>query len=546
MSDWDDKTSPQAVKAALDEQDYSTAGKLLDDLCDDLDRTARRIDAKAAQSVLASLRKHAWFDKLHHMAEKFEEYSRDDPQVCIYLAQARIELGEITGAIDGLLELKEQVESDLTEETLNPIQRGRLQKELGEIVGLLGRAYKQHYLNAKPSKTEPRLHDLNKALEFYGRGYRENLGDYIWQGMNYAALLTQRERVQQGKQRSKDAEVIAQEILDHIENLENDGPVQPWDLANKIESNLVLGKTPAAIEATKAYLDHPNTDAFQVQSTRRQLIEVWQLSDKKPPGDQILPMMTARFIELGAGNAAVDLDLAKAPSYEKVFGETGYQPLRWIQKALTSARSVARIGPDKYDGRGTGFLFDGAWALDELRGRPLLLTNAHVCSNDPDVQGAYPYPDSHDNLTAAFLDAGGADHATEYSFKRVLWSSKPSELDATLLELEEHPADRKPPTIQTATPVLNEAVDKRLNILGHPRGLDMRISLQDNEIVSVGDKYVHYRTPTDPGSSGSPVFDQDWRLVALHHAASTARKANEGVLIDAILEQIKADLSNAD
>ena len=31
--------------------------------------------------------------------------------------------------------------------------------------------------------------------------------------------------------------------------------------------------------------------------------------------------------------------------------------------------------------------------------------------------------------------------------------------------------------------------------------------------------YLHYRAPTQPGNSGSPVFDtKTWKVVGLHHA----------------------------
>ena len=45
----------------------------------------------------------------------------------------------------------------------------------------------------------------------------------------------------------------------------------------------------------------------------------------------------------------------------------------------------------------------------------------------------------------------------------------------------------------------------------------------------------------DPGSSGSPVFNQKWQLVALHHASSTKKEANEGIRIDVIIDAIKAE-----
>ena len=31
------------------------------------------------------------------------------------------------------------------------------------------------------------------------------------------------------------------------------------------------------------------------------------------------------------------------------------------------------------------------------------------------------------------------------------------------------------------------------------------------------DDLVQYSTDTEPGSSGSPVFNQDWEIVGLHH-----------------------------
>jgi hypothetical protein len=55
---------------------------------------------------------------------------------------------------------------------------------------------------------------------------------------------------------------------------------------------------------------------------------------------------------------------------------------------------------------------------------------------------------------------------------------------------------------------------------------------------------LHYRTPTEPGSSGSSVFDQDsWTLLGLHHAGKEdmprlhgtgTYQANEGFLLTAI------------
>jgi len=87
-------------------------------------------------------------------------------------------------------------------------------------------------------------------------------------------------------------------------------------------------------------------------------------------------------------------------------------------------------------------------------------------------------------------------------------------------------------------------------VIGHPRGLNQpQFSLQDNLLLDYDDTYVHYRSPTEPGSSGSPVFDNKWALIALHHAGAidTPRlnhrggsyAANEGIRLSAILEALR-------
>lgn len=84
----------------------------------------------------------------------------------------------------------------------------------------------------------------------------------------------------------------------------------------------------------------------------------------------------------------------------------------------------------------------------------------------------------------------------------------------------------------------------RVNIIQHPYGGPKRIGLVHNEVRHVGDTYIQYLTDTDHGSSGSPVFNERWDVVALHYrwrevlANGKAELRNEGMRIDRIAAEI--------
>ncbi|CAM3950440.1 endonuclease [Deinococcus marmoris] len=62
--------------------------------------------------------------------------------------------------------------------------------------------------------------------------------------------------------------------------------------------------------------------------------------------------------------------------------------------------------------------------------------------------------------------------------------------------------------------VLGEA----LSIVQHPGGETKQIALRENRLIDLLPDFLHYETDTAPGSSGSPVFNDGWEVVALHHS----------------------------
>jgi V8-like Glu-specific endopeptidase len=59
---------------------------------------------------------------------------------------------------------------------------------------------------------------------------------------------------------------------------------------------------------------------------------------------------------------------------------------------------------------------------------------------------------------------------------------------------------------------------QKVYVIGHPGGRTLSISLNDNLLLDWDERLIHYRAPTEGGSSGSPVFNQQWDLIGLHHA----------------------------
>ncbi|HSM05721.1 MAG TPA: serine protease, partial [Longimicrobiales bacterium] len=135
----------------------------------------------------------------------------------------------------------------------------------------------------------------------------------------------------------------------------------------------------------------------------------------------------------------------------------------------------------------------------------------------------------------------------------VVWTSRPHELDVSVLRLEGPVYEGRIEPYPAKRDLADPGTRPRLYIAGHPGGGKLQISIHDNHLIEFDDRKILYRTPTNPGSSGSPVFDEDWNLVGLHHAGSaqTSRldgsgaviEANEGIRLSAILDALEGFLA---
>ena len=107
---------------------------------------------------------------------------------------------------------------------------------------------------------------------------------------------------------------------------------------------------------------------------------------------------------------------------------------------------------------------------------------------------------------------------------------------------------RRPLTISQASPAL--CMGSRLNIVQCPGGGPLKYAIRSNFFVGNGDtpSHLRYLTDTSPGSSGSPILDDSWSVIGLHHAyrevpanmykGDVVKYHNQGIRIHAILKAL--------
>ena len=225
--------------------------------------------------------------------------------------------------------------------------------------------------------------------------------------------------------------------------------------------------------------------------------------------------------------------MTAATVVEKVFGENTLRPIAFLTRGLEVSRSVMYIGVTSGGKRwsGTGFLVAPG----------LGMTNHHVLSNAGQLSGTkakFNYQETFD----------GKDEPTqvyEAKAKGLFYANQ--ELDCAVFEIEGEPGKEwgyLPLEPRNVEP------DQRINIIQHPFGQPKQISIQNNLVEYVGGNVIQYVTSTNPGSSGSPVLDDEWRVVGLHHAGGNIKEPttgrfyyrNEGIVMSKILADLPADI----
>jgi len=235
----------------------------------------------------------------------------------------------------------------------------------------------------------------------------------------------------------------------------------------------------------------------------------------------------------------------------------------WLERALACQSPVCRIDIGG-QANGTGFLV----------GPNAVLTNHHVVDRVIDkphlIVLRFDYKELRDGtiLSGTLVKVRKiVDHCPatpgELANKPEKRDPADDELDYALLETEGSPGD-EPIRIRGAAAdgpkrgwivvsadakaVVPDpyAVDMPVLIMQHPLAQPLSLAIEWKSMLgpNATRTRVRHRTNSDSGSSGSPTFDRNWNLIALHHYGDprpgVAPLFNQGVPIAAIRKRLAA------
>ena len=494
--------------------------------------------AEAAE-VIQQLRRARDYEAMGLLLEAVSRHAPHDARNRRLYGQYFIETGRTTAAIDVLTAVLQRLPQD--------------DPESAECSGLLGRAYKQVFFEATDKQSVGARSAMQAAIDAYRNPYDRD-STLIWLGTNLLSLLDYARRLHLPLPPDLVPENIARQLVATIERTPQPER-SPWDQCALAEAYLGLRDWDAVERCVRLLIEDPQTDSFHLASMLRQFTEAWDLENADQRGRGLVAILRAHLAE--APGARVEHDVREigrlreqptpdAAQLESVLGTGGKNTLAWWQAGLSRAQSVASIRRVGLGRIGTGFLVRARDLGIDANGS-VLVTAFHLLN------------EIRTGAKESEIVFEAADAARTYHVEKILWRSSPDQHDASVVRLSPSPEGIAPLPIAETLPALDGSTP--VYIVGHVGGRDLSFSFQGNELLDhegppsgrpqiPGVCRVHYRAPTEHGSSGSPVFNSSWEVIAIHHKGGKAGMprlngvtgtygANEGIAMQSIAEAIR-------
>ena len=217
---------------------------------------------------------------------------------------------------------------------------------------------------------------------------------------------------------------------------------------------------------------------------------------------------------------------------EKIINTADFVGARYLDAGVAAARAVGRVNirdaAGRLEGYGTASLVSSA----------LLLTNHHVLPDAATARSSVIEFDYQDGVDGKPLPT------VVHPLDPDRFFLADEERDFALVAVRATPAELAHFGFNRLIEDEGKAIiGEFVTIVQHPRGDKKQVALRENRIVDIPDRFLHYSADTEPGSSGSPVFNDQWEVVALHHASVPLREqgqfTNEGIRISRVCRFVR-------
>jgi endonuclease G, mitochondrial len=256
-----------------------------------------------------------------------------------------------------------------------------------------------------------------------------------------------------------------------------------------------------------------NPALSQFESADRILLRAQRLQSKLSASSQAAaPALVTESYSTSSGKS-LDKPIPQVNEMflERVINRTrDFQFTAFLEQAIYVAHAVCRMTTQLGNGResyGTGFLVTPH----------LLLTNHHVLPTiETALASAAEFGYQQDRW-------GNIARPRRLSLDPTRFFINDKNLDFALVAVDSVNRDRNTPWVWC--PMIKDLGKiitlEHINIIQHPRGEVKQVVIRENRLIDFfegKDIVLHYEADTEPGSSGSPVFNDQWEVVALHHS----------------------------
>ncbi len=321
LIDWNEEVFSDRLKEAVGRNDFNRSEALVGGFSDHITNRPYPYAANHARTDLRTLRSERQFLLMRSYASAALASGTTDFEVRRQYAQALIELKHFRHAERVLVPLiNEATEAN--------------DKERFEARGLLGRLYKQRYVDSgKPG--DGRF--LTQAIEAYRLVFEED-EKHVWHGVNAASCILRANRDGIQARPVEQAHDIARRVLNVLRRREAEhGSLEVWDLASRVEALVDLNEFEQASVSLEEYLTHPDMKAFEVSSTYRQFDEVLQLG-KDSRGAELLHRLAKAAERYRTGGLSQLADKGARPMLIRVSDP------QWAPKDIPDLVIDARLG----------------------------------------------------------------------------------------------------------------------------------------------------------------------------------------------------------